>query len=676
MSRYRVSVDIGGTFTDFVVHDEEKGYAFTGKVLSTPGDPAQGVITGLTGLIDDLGNSAFLVHGTTVGLNAFLERRGSRVLLVTTAGFRDVYTIARGDRKKLYALQYRKPEPLIPPRDIHTVRERVRWDGSVQEKLHSEDFEPIIEKLQAEDIRAVAICFLHAYVNPEHELQARKLLQERVPGLSISLSHEIAREWREYERSSSAVLNAYVAPIVERYLGSLESQARERGLRSTLYVMQSNGGVMTAAAARELPIQTFLSGPVGGTIGGQALSQELNRPNLLCVDMGGTSFDASLIINGQPSFSTETALEGLPVLMSLVDIHTIGAGGGSLAWLEAGALRVGPRSAGADPGPACYGRGGTQPTVTDANLFLGRMNPDYFLGGHMKLDRQAAEKAILSVADQLGLTPEALAEGMLAVINARMADAMRTITVRQGIDPREYSLVAFGGAGPMHAVALAEELDIKEVIVPWAPGTFSAWGMLQTNVRHDLTQTFYQAMQATTLEKLEAVYEQLEEQGRASLRAEEVPGEQMGFLRTADMRYIGQEYSVNVPVSFASEEDGLEAITARFHAAYKTRYGHSTPGAPIEFVNLRVAAFGKLERRTASFRPAKEGQGYETGTRNVIFHAQAVPTTFYRRDRLPIGITLAGPHVIEEETATTVVPPGWISRVDELGHIMITRKEN
>ncbi len=676
MSRYRVSVDIGGTFTDFVVHDEEQGYAFTGKVLSTPDDPARGVITGLTGLIYDLGNIAFLVHGTTVGLNAFLERRGARVLLVTTAGFRDVYTIARGDRKKLYALQYRKPEPLIPPHDIYTVRERMRWDGSIQEELHSEDFEPIIEKIQAEDIKAVAICFLHAYVNPEHELQARKLLQERVSELSISLSHEIAREWREYERSSSAVLNAYVAPIVEHYLSSLESQVRERGLRSTLYVMQSNGGVMTAAAARSLPIQTLLSGPVGGTIGGQALSQVLNRPNLLCVDMGGTSFDASLIINGQPSFSTETALEGLPVLMSLVDIHTIGAGGGSLAWLEAGALRVGPRSAGADPGPACYGLGGTQPTVTDANLFLGRMNPDYFLGGRMDLDRQAAEKAIRSVADQLGLTAEALAEGMLAVINARMADAMRTITVRQGIDPREYSLVAFGGAGPMHAAALAEELDIKEVVVPWAPGTFSAWGMLQTNVRHDLTQTFYQTMQATTAEDLEGIFGQLEEQGRQILRGEEVPDEHMGFLRTADMRYIGQEYSVNVQVSFEDGEDGLEAITARFHDAYKTRYGHSTPGAPIEFVNLRVATFGKLERHTAGFRPAKGDQSPDTGTRDVIFHGQAAPTKFYRRDRLPTGIVLAGPHVIEEETATTVVPPGWISRVDALGNIIITRKES
>jgi len=338
-------------------------------------------------------------------------------------------------------------------------------------------------------------------------------------------------------------------------------------------------------------------------------------------------------------------------------------------------LRVGPRSAGADPGPACYGLGGTQPTVTDANLFLGRMNPGYFLGGHMKLDEQAAGKSIRGVADQLGLTAEALAEGILAVINAKMADAMRTITVKQGIDPREYSLVAFGGAGPMHAVALAEELDIKEVIVPWAPGTFSAWGMLQTNVRHDLTQTFYQTMQATTREDLEGVYGQLEGQGRAVLHSEEVPDEQMGFLRTADMRYTGQEYSVNVPVSLEQGEDGLEALTTRFHNAYKTHYGHSTPGAPIEFVNLRVAAFGKLERHTARFLLVEEEQSYDTSARDVIFQGRAVPTKFYRRERLPTGMDLAGPHVIEEETATTVVPPGWTSRVDKLGNIIVTRKE-
>src|SRR6266849_2975888 len=336
--------------------------------------------------------------------------------------------------------------------------------------------------------------------------------------------------------------------------------------------MQSNGGVMTSPAARSLPIQTMLSGPVGGTIGGQALSEMLKRPNLLCVDMGGTSFDASLIINGQPSFSTETSLEGLPVLMSLVDIHTIGAGGGSLAWLEAGALRVVPRSAGADPGPACYGQGGTQPTVTDANLFLGRMNPEYFLGGHMKLEKQAADTAIRNIADQLGLSAEALAEGMLAIINARMADAMRTITVKQGIDPRNFSLVAFGGAGPMHAVWLAKELEIAEVIVPWSPGTFSAWGMLQTDIRHDVSQTFYRRLDGLPMADVEHVFGLLEGQGREILHGEGMADDQIHFLRTADMRYVGQEYSVNVAADGAT---ALGGISQSFHEAHRTRYGHA-----------------------------------------------------------------------------------------------------
>jgi N-methylhydantoinase A len=673
---YRVSIDIGGTFTDLVVHDQEERRSFTGKVLSTPDDPARGVITGLTDLIDDPDRISFLVHGTTVGLNAFLERRGTRVLLLTTEGFRDVYAIARGDRKKLFALQYRKPEPLIPLQDIHTVRERTLHDGTVDEPLSEEDFDPIIEKIQTEDISSVAVCFLHSYVNPEHELRAREILKERIRGLSVSLSHEVAREWREYERTSSAVINAYIAPTVERYLESLEGQLEERRVGARLHVMQSNGGVMTASAARQLPIQTLLSGPVGGTIGGGALSEALGRPNLLCVDMGGTSFDASLIVEGKPSVSTEIELEGLPVLMSLVDIHTVGAGGGSLAYLEAGALRVGPKSAGADPGPACYGRGGTQPTVTDANLLLGRMDPEYFLGGNMDLDKGAAEEAIRRVAERLELTTEGLAEGILAIINAKMAEAMRTITVEQGIDPREYSLVAFGGAGPMHAVALAQELEIEEIIVPPAPGTFSAFGMLQTDIRHDLTQTYYEAMAPSLAEDLESIYAKLEDEAREVLDDEGVPEIRMGLLRTADMRYVGQEYFVNVelPQNGRLTAGALEELTNRFHTAYKTRYGHSTPGAPIEFVNLRVAALGELERDVAGFEPPAGGELPPHDTREVVFEGERVPTRIYRRGELSARVQVAGPLVIEEDTATTVVPPGWRAKVDELGDVIISQE--
>jgi N-methylhydantoinase A len=392
--------------------------------------------------------------------------------------------------------------------------------------------------------------------------------------------------------------------------------------------------------------------------------------------MGGTSFDASLVVEGQPSVSTEIELEGLPILMSLVDIHTVGAGGGSLAYLEAGALRVGPKSAGADPGPACYGRGGTQPTVTDANLFLGRMDPEYFLGGEMTLDVGAAEEAIRSVAEKLDLSTEELAEGILAIINAKMAEAMRTITVEQGIDPREYSLVAFGGAGPMHAVALAEELEIGEVIVPPAPGTFSAWGMLQTDIRHDVTQTFYRPMDASVAGDLESVYSELEGQARQVLREEDVPEERMELMRTADMRYVGQEYFVNVeiPENGKVTDDALGVLDERFHAAYKTRYGHSTPGAPVEFVNLRVAALGQLERETVGFRTG-EGEGLpEHELREVVFEGELLPAKIFRRAELPSGASVPGPLVIEENTATTVVPPGWEIQVDDLGNVIVTRE--
>lgn len=673
MSRFRVSIDIGGTFTDFVVHDQAAGSAFTGKVLSTPQNPAEGVITGLTQLLADPRQIEFIVHGTTVGLNAFLERRGTRVLLVTTDGFRDVYIIARGDRKKLYDLHYEKPEPLVPPSDIHTVRERLRWDGEVQTPLQAEDLEPIIAKIEREQIDAVAVCFIHANVNPVHELEARRIIQERLPEVSVSLSHEVAREWREYERTSSVVLNAYIAPVTQGYLKSLEAQIAERGVPVGLHVMQSNGGVMTSTAAHRIPIQTLLSGPVGGTIGGRALSEALDRPNLLCVDMGGTSFDVSLIVDGNLTVSTETALEGLPVLMSIVDIHTIGAGGGSLAWLEAGALRVGPRSAGAAPGPACYGRGGTQPTVTDANLLLGRLNPGYFLGGAMTLDLAAAQRAIGAVAGQLGLSDEALAEGMLAVINAKMADAMRTITIRRGIDPRDYSLVAFGGAGPMHAVALAEELDIAEVIVPWAPGTFSAWGMLQSDIRHDLARTFYTPLAETTPDAIEAVYSELETQGRDVLRAEDVADERMGFICTADVRYVGQEYFVNlvVPHEEPMSDRSVAAMSERFHDAYQIRYGHSTPGAPLELVNLRVIAVGSLPGRIAGFQPATSANVVPS-RRQVVFDGVAHEATILPRDTLSLGFTFAGPAIVEEETATTTVPPNWQGRVDQLGNLILT----
>jgi N-methylhydantoinase A len=671
MSELRVAMDIGGTFTDFVVLEGgELGMTSSGKVLTTPANPADGVLEGLRQFTSELTAVDFLVHGTTVGLNAFLERKGTRLLLIMTDGLRDAYSIARHDRKELYALRYHKPERLVPRRDVVEVVERLRWDGAVETPLDRESIEPLIARIRDEGIEAVAICLIHAYVNPKHELELRDLLRAEFPELSITLSHQIAREWREYERASTAVLNAYIAPRVERYLGTLEHELAELAVSSPLYVMQSNGGITSAHSARRQPIQTLLSGPVGGTIGGAALGRTTGRLNLLCIDMGGTSFDLSLVIDGQPTVATETELEGLPVLMPLVDIHTIGAGGGSLAWLEAGGVRVGPQSAGADPGPACYGRGGTQPTVTDANLYLGRLDPGYFLGGRMSLDQAAAERALASVAVDVGLGTVELAEGMLAIINARMADAMRTITVKQGIDPREFALVAFGGAGPMHAVWLAEELEIAEVIVPWSPGTFSAWGMLQTDMRHDVVRSFYQPLAGVRDDEVAAALESLEAEGSQLLEQEGIAPDARYFARSADMRYVGQEYTVNVPLGSTISLDEIDGV---FHDAHRVRYGHSTPGAPVEFVNLRLAAMGRIATAASPYHAPADGAEPLPGTRTVVFAGVEHETQVLLRDRLAFGSRHEGPVVIEEQSSTTLVPPGHVAALDEHGNIVITR---
>lgn len=667
MGKLRISADIGGTFTDMVVYNKETKETTTGKVLSTPDNPAKAVMEGLGEYLDDATEVDFFVHGTTVGLNAFLERKGSRVLLIMTRGLRDAYTIARGDRKVIYELQYRKPKLLTERHDVHEVGGRLRWDGSEHEALVETDLEPIIAKVKAENIKSVAVCLVHAFKNPAHEVRVGELLRGALDDeVFITLSHEMAREWREYERASTAVMNGYIAPVVKRYLTSLEAELKEEKVAAPLHIMQSNGGIIRAETAIEQPIHTLLSGPVGGTIGGVALSESLERPNLICVDMGGTSFDMSLIVDGRPSVFNETEQEGLPLLLPLVEIHTIGAGGGSLAWIEAGALRVGPQSAGSVPGPACYGRGGTEPTVTDANLYLGRIGKDAKLGGWMSLDFGAAETAIASVAKKLELSTTELAEGMLAVINAKMADAIRTITIKQGIDPRDFSLVAFGGAGSMHAVWLARELDIQEVIVPWSPGTFSAWGMLQSDIRRDLTENFYHPMDGVEPDRLSTVLDGLIADGKELLEEEDVAATTMSFERSADMRYIGQEYFVNIPIDAIDRE----RITRTFHEAYQNQYGHSTPGAPIEFVNLRVSAVGQVDKHVHTFLPT-EGRDPVKAERDIVFDGRSLATDVFEREHMPVGKPFRGPLVIEEHSATTVVPPGYSIQIEPTGHMMI-----
>lgn len=673
MTKYHVSADIGGTFTDIVIEPSD-GPVFVNKVPTTRENPAQGVINGIKDVVPDLADVEYFVHGTTVGLNAFLERRGERVLLVATAGAGDSYTIARGNRDALYDLRYSKPEQLVPRRDVHEVRGRLAWDGTEIEPLNEADFQPIIDKVKAESVNAVAVCLLHSYAYPAHEIRAREILKAALPDVSISLSHDVAREWREYERSSSAVMNAYVAPVVERYLLSLQKQLKERGMNAGVHIMQSSGGVTTADTAREKPVYTLLSGPVGGTIAGAALSRRSQRPNLLCVDMGGTSFDLSLVVDGEASTTLETELEGLPLLMSIVDIQTIGTGGGSVAWLDNGAVRVGPRSAGSVPGPACYGNGGTEPTVTDANLYLGRLGGQSLLSGEMSLDATATRAAIEGLATEAGMEAAAFAEGILAISNAAMADAMRTITVSEGVDPRDFTLVAFGGAGPMAAVFLAEELDIGEVLIPRFPGTFSAWGMLQTDLRQDVTLSFFRSASQVTAEELGDLFAGLEKEGHDAVMQEGVASEHISFIRSADMRYSGQEYTINITLP---PELDLAAISTLFHETHKQRHGHSSPDAPIEFVNLRLAAIGEIGKYEEHLEPV-DGDGSDAiiGERDAVFRGSAMPTPVLRRDRLPMGFTLMGPAIIEEQSATTIIPDGWRLAVDDDSNLLLTRGVN
>ena len=672
---YRVAVDIGGTFTDIVVENIKKKYSTTYKVLSSPNNPALAVVDGLKNSINFFDEINFLVHGTTVGLNAFLERKGSRVLLIMTSGISDTYTIARGDRKVLYDVQYQKPKQLIPRMDVHEVKERMSWEGKVIDKLQINDFKAIIKKIKKENIKSVAICFLHSYVNPKHEIQAKKNLKEKIDkDVIISLSHEIAREWKEYERSSTVVMNAYIGPIVNNYLKKLEKDLLSSHYSKPLYVMQSNGGVRRAKTAIQKPVHTLLSGPVGGTIGGSALSKIINRPNLICVDMGGTSFDMSLIINKSPNVTNETVQQSLPLLIPFVDIHTIGAGGGSIAWLEEGALRVGPQSAGADPGPACYDKGGLEPTVTDANLFLGRIGIESKLGGWMNLQLNKSKQVLKKMSDKLSMKSVGLAEGILSIINTKMSDAIRTITVKQGIDPREFSLVAYGGAAPMHAVWIAEELEIKEIIVPPSPGTFSAWGMLQTDIRKDLNINFYFPFAVVKKESLKKRFKELTNEASILLKSEGVTKNKMVFNFSVDMRYIGQEYYVNIPVNPLLD---LKKIEKDFHKTYNDKYGHSQMNAPVEITNLRLAAFGLIDRPidySKNLDIKKNNQINKKINRKVIFGNKKYSTNVINRNSIKIKDVLSGPIIIEEKSATTVIPPKYLVTRDLMGNLIIKKK--
>src|SRR5438445_1652140 len=613
----RIAVDIGGTFTDLVAVDD-RGQVYRSKSLTTPDDLARGIQDCLSGAKIDVAGANFLVHGSTVTINAVLERKGARTGLITTKGFPDVYEIGRGNRPEGYYLFFKRPVPLVS-RDLRVeVNERLYASGELLQPLDEQSVMAAIGVLKSGAVESVAVCLLHSYANPIHEKWLGELLRQHFPDAYVSLSHEILREFREYERTSTTVLNSYVGPIVSRYLVSLEKMLGDSGFSGTLRVMQSNGGVMSAETAMKMPVTMMESGPVAGVIAAAHLGEQLDCRHIISFDMGGTTAKASLIKDFHPevtsSYYVGGYVSGHPMMLPVVDLVEVGNGGGSIAWIDpAGGLKIGPQSAGASPGPACYGQDGTEPTMTDANLIVGRIDPEYFLGSGIRLQREKAAQAITEkIGKPLGLSLDEAALGILTIANFNMSLSVRAVSVEKGYDPRDCALVPSGGGGALHALAIARELSVPRVIIPPMPAHFSALGMLLADLKHDYVQTFVRELAETSGAELADAFAGLEKTAIEPLTEEGATREQMVLRRFLDMRYRGQEYTLPVPLMEDPRAIGdFGPIRARFDRLHQEHYGHSAPNEPVMMVNLRLSALGRFENRlslTSSSSGGAEGE--------------------------------------------------------------------
>ncbi len=677
----RLASDIGGTFTDLVHFDEATGALAVAKALTTPRDLTQGVIDTIRLARIDPAQVGFFVHGGTTVINAITERKGAKTALITTAGFRDVLEIARGNRPDLYNLRFEKERPFVPRKHRFEVSERIDAQGRVLEPLRLEDLAAVIERCRAEGIEAIAIQFLHSYAAPEHEAACAAYLRDKLPDVAVTASHEITREWREYERANTAVLNAYVQPIVQRYFVRLEAALSEAGLRCPFSAMQSNGGTTSFEWAKAQPITLLESGPAAGVNGAALVGELCGEPNVIYLDIGGTTAKCSTIEGGQPKVTTDYRLErsrerfGYPVRVPVVDIVEIGAGGGSIAWFDAsGALRVGPVSAGAEPGPACYGRGGEQPTVTDAKLIAGVLNPGYFADGQFDIDLTRARRAMQTIADGLKIGIEAAAVAVIRVVDANMINALKLVSIQRGHDPREFLFIVGGGGGGMHAAPLGRELGVKEIVIPLYPGLFSAWGMLVTEPRRDFVRTALHRAEELTIEQIRILFNDLEGQAESYFRGSDLgPSDGLGLDCRIDMRYLGQEHSVTVPV--ALEGASVAAILRDFHAAHERTYTFRLADTPVEFVTFRLTATARVPR--PELKPlSADGRSAEAaakGTRTVDFGEEGRhEARVLERALLPPDYLGEGPLIVEEPSSTTLVHPGQRLRVDALGFLRIS----
>lgn len=678
-------MDIGGTFTDIVSIDE-KGNTDIFKTLSTPRDQSVGLLNGLEkaarfygiSLEEYLKNIGLLVHGTTVATNACLEHKGAKTGLITTKGFRDALEMRRAHKEDIWDLSLDHPSVLVPRYLRMGVTERLDYNGNVLVPLDEKEMIEVISKLKNYGVESIAVCTLFSYMNDIHEKRIKQIAKEEFAEAYVSISSEIVKQIREYERTSTTVLNAYTGPILSRYLRNLETLLKNKGFRQVVLVTQSNGGVMTIELATKLAVATLFSGPAAGAIGGNFFSHLLNAPNLIVCDMGGTSFDVTLIKDHEYTLTTEGEIGGYKSSLPMIDIHTIGAGGGSIAYVDKGGLlKVGPQSAGADPGPACYGREGKEPTVTDTNLILGYLNPNFFAGGEIPLDYDASYKAIEEkIAKPLGISVVEAAHGIFKVINSNMADAIRVVSVERGHDPRDFYLVSAGGACSIHAVKLVQEVGTPRIIVPTVASVFCALGMLEADLKHDFVRTFRSKLSALDVRALNRVFDELGEEGKKLLIKEGIRKENMRIRKSLDMRYVGQHHEVlvEIPSGELARED-IEEIKKIFHGAHEKLYTYSDLESDIEIINARTTAIGivpKVEIKRQEWS-GKSSEHALKDRREVYFEEFGgfVQTPVYDRSKLKYGNTVEGPAILEEVTTTTVVFPGSIASIDPYGNVVI-----
>ena len=678
---WRIGVDSGGTFTDVCLFDDASGRVEVWKVASTPEDPSAGIAQGVAEALERVGATpadvGYFGHGTTVGTNTLIQHRGVKTGLIVTDGFRDLLEIGRQKRPDLYDLLASKPPVLVAREMRLEVPERVHHDGSVETALDEQAVRAAARALKAAGVEAIAICFLYGFIRPEHEVTARRIVAEECPAAFVCTSHEVAPEFREYERMSTTVVNAYLGPVMRGYIRRLAARLATLGVRAAPHITQSNGGVIGFEQAARLPVRTVLSGPSTGVVAAQAVGRTAGFDNLITFDMGGTSTDVALLAQGQCRLAGEATVHGYPIKAPMLDIHTVGAGGGSIAYVDSGGLlKVGPRSAGADPGPVCYDKGNSEPTVTDANVVLQTLNPTHLLGGRMTVRQDLAHRAIAGLAERLGMSVLESAQGVVSVVTANMARAIRVISVQRGHDPRDYTLMAFGGAGPLHAARLARELDIARVLVPRSPGILCAMGLLLTDLRADFAITRLLTLGEAARSEVERAFAALDVQAAAWFDAEGIAAADRRVSRTVDMRYAGQNYELPVPlpdgpVTMAT----LEALGDGFAEAHRRMYGFIAEEEPVQLVTFRAAAVGVV--RKAAFMPRTE-RGPDASAALIGERAVWLPeaggfvaTPVYDRERLEPGNRVTGPAVIEQMDSTTLVLPGMAARVERYLNLVL-----